>query len=104
MKSLGRSLGQPWCRVMTLEDEDTADPVAVAQTHRASNYFSNKFQEDAAQSRFDNGCHRECVFPGIPWALQFISKGSVLPFFIFFLKYFCLGILKEEMEENISSR
>lgn len=82
-----------------------ADPVAVAQTHRTSNYFSNKFQEDAAQSWFGNGCHSECVFPGIPWALQFISKGSVQPFsFIYFLKYFCLGILKEEMEENMSSQ
>lgn len=85
------------------EDKGPDDPVAVVQTHRTSNYFSNKFQEDVAQSRLDSGCHGEYVFPGIPWALQFISKGSMLPFFISFLEYFCSAILKEETEGNISS-
>lgn len=94
MKTLGRSLGQPGCWVMTPQDKNTDDPVAVVQTHRASNCFSNKFQEDVAQSRFDNSCHGDCVFPEIPWALQFISKGSMLPFFISFLRYFCLGELE----------
>lgn len=35
------------------EDKGPDDPVAVVQTHRTSNYFSNKFQEDVAQSRLD---------------------------------------------------
>lgn len=85
------------------EDKNTDDPVAEVQTHRTSNYFSNTFQEDVAQSRSDSGCHGEYVFPGIPWVLQFISKGSTLPFFISFPEYFCFAILKEEIEENISS-
>lgn len=65
------------------EDKGANDPVAVVQTHRASNYFSNKFQEGVAQNWLDSGCHDEYVFPGIPRALQFISRGSTLPFFYF---------------------